>query len=118
MVKLKTTVTDKVTEIEKGYEYKIVSAKEVAIEDLKKNKEYDAIRVVLKPTDEEDTNMYSVSLWLSDTSTENSKLGSFISAFKKFLPKDKDAFETNDWIGHTIKVKEWRNKNREIEVIA
>lgn len=86
--------------------YEIVSAKETTVKS--NNSKYEAIAVTMKSTDKLDTNVYTVTLWLQDTSSSTSKLGSFLVAL---------GTNTDDWIGKTIKIRSWRNKQREIEVI-
>ena len=82
------------------------------------NKSYDAIKVTMLSVDNKDKSIYTLSLWLSDEASRTSKLGSFISAFYEFFKGQEDANETDNWLEHTIKVKRWRDKDREIEVLS
>lgn len=73
----------------------------------------------MKSLNSKDETIYTESLWLTDTATPNSKLGCFIVAFEKFFNDDYEkASDTDNWINHTIKVRDWRNKKREIEVMS
>jgi len=73
------------------------------------NKTYDAIGVEMHSTDKLDKNLYSLTLWMQDTASSNSKLGSFLVALGN---------NTESWVGKTIRVRTWRNKEREIEVLS
>jgi len=79
---------------------------------------WEAIKVTLESTNPKDENEYATMLWQSDTIPSNSKLGSFIDAFNVFLKDDNAGYDTDNWLNHKIRVKTWRNKNREIEVIS
>ena len=72
----------------------------------------------MKSINSKDETVYTESLWMSDTATPNSKLGSFIVAFEKFFNDYNKASETENWLQHVIKVRDWRNKKREIEVLS
>lgn len=63
----------------------------------------EAIKVSFEDT--EDEVKRSVTLWLSDSSSIKSKLGSFVYALGK---------NTKNWVGKTIQFVEWSNQLREI----
>lgn len=98
-----------------GQELKIVKVEETTIETPKG--EFDAYRVEMKSNNAKDTSVYSVSLWASASAGSQSKLGSFLDAFQMYFKGEKDAYDTDTWIGHTIKFNTWQDKNRDIEVI-
>ena len=114
MVNLKTELF---AEPKEGIKYTISSVKEVTIKD-RANKEYEALRVVMVSSDKDDKTVYSLTLWLTDEASSTSKLGSFISGFRDFFKGKEDANDTDTWLEHTIQVKRWRNKEREIEVLS
>lgn len=104
MVEIKTELFSKP---KAGGKYEITEAKQQEI-DIGNNQKKSAISVTMKSTDKTDTNVYTESLWLSDTASSTSKLGSFLVALGN---------DTKDWIGKTVLFREWSNRNREIEVI-
>lgn len=114
MTKIKQELTEPQLDIVESETYTIIDAKEVTTEKEK----YKAIKVTMKSTNANDQNEYATMLWQSDTMPSNSKLGCFVDAFNKFLKDDNAGYETNNWINHKIRVKTWRNKQREIEVIS
>jgi len=105
MVKLDTKI---VATIQEGKEYVIESVEKVEVKSG--NKTYDALEVIMNPLDKNDDKSYSVTLWLTDTASSTSKLGSFISAF--------DSNDTDTWLAKVIKIVKWQNKDREIEVLS
>lgn len=118
MVKLQTELSVGFDRPLLNQAYVIIDAKEIQVEDTRRNKEYPAIRVTMKNAENlEDKVNYTLSLWLSEQPTPNSKLGSFIQAFLDFFKGSKDAYETDNWKEHTIKLLRWRDKDRQIEVI-
>jgi len=60
--------------------------------------------------DKNDDKNYSLTLWLTDTASSTSKLGSFITAF--------DSINTDTWLEKVIKIIKWQDKDREIEVLS
>lgn len=114
MPTIKQELSEPQKDIEESETYIIQTAKEVTTEKEK----YKAIKVTLKSTNENDENEYATMLWVSDTIPSNSKLGSFIDAFNGFFNDDKKGYDTDNWINHKIKIKTWRNKDRNIEVIS
>ena len=60
--------------------------------------------------DKNDNKSYSLTLWLTDTASSTSKLGSFVTAF--------DSVNTDDWLEKVIKIVKWQDKDREIEVLS
>jgi len=59
-------------------------------------------------------------LWARDVAGRNSKLGAFLYAFSEFFKgtdKENDYDDTDNWIGHQIKVIKWKERNREIVVV-
>ena len=83
-----------------------------------------AIRVSLEPTDpkekkrlkEDDVDCTSM-LWMRDEAGERSKLGAFLSAFTTFLGDEDEALDTDNWLGHEIRIISWKAKAREMVVI-
>ena len=114
MTEIKTQI---VTEPKEGEEYIITLVEKVVIE-AREGKKYDALKVLLKSVNEKDVTDYSLTLWLTDTASPTSKLGSFVSAFEDFHKDYTKACQTDNWLKHTIKVIIWRDKNRKIEVIS
>lgn len=112
--KIQQKISEPQKDITESETYIIVDAKKVTTEKSK----YEAIKVTLKSTNEKDENEYATMLWQSETIPSNSKLGSFIDAFNVFLKDDNAGYDTDNWLNHKIRVKTWRNKNREIEVIS
>ena len=79
---------------------------------------YKGLRVSMKnATDKNDTETYTTMLWLRETAGLRSKLGAFIAAFTKFLGDEEKALDPDNWIGHTIYVVSWQERNREIRVV-
>ena len=113
MPKIKTEL---IKQPKEGQQYTIEKVEETTIET--RQGEFDAYRVEMKSTDTKDTNLYSVSLWSSETAGSQSKLGSFLDAFQMFFKGSKDSYETDNWIGHTIQFETWKDKDREIKVIS
>lgn len=111
---IKQQLSEPQKDIEESEKYLIQKAEEVTTD----KQQYKAIKVTMKSTNQNDENEYATMLWQSDTIPSNSKLGAFIDAFNKFLEGDNAGYDTDNWIGHKILVKTWRNKNREIEVIS
>jgi len=105
MTEIKTKLFSKPKE---GGKYEITKAEQVDV-DIGNNQMKPAISIEMKSTDKTDKRLYTESLWLADTASSNSKLGSFLITLGN---------DTAKWIGKTIKFREWRNKNREIEVIS
>lgn len=105
MVEIKTDLFSKP---KKGGKYEILKAEETIVKDERQHKEYPAISIVMKSTDKTDKNVYTESLWLADTASSNSKLGSFLVALGN---------NTDNWVGKTVLFREWSNRDREIEVI-
>jgi len=114
MPEIKTQI---VTEPKEGQEYIITFVEKVIVES-RDGKKYDALKVLLKSVNEKDVTEYSLTLWLTDTASPTSKLGSFVGAFEDFLKDYVKACDTDNWLQHTVKVIIWRDKNRKIEVIS
>ena len=102
------------TEPLEGQTYEIVKTEEVktAVQG------YNGIRVVMKNTNKSDETEYATMLWTRERAGVNSKLGAFIAAFKDFFGDEDDAYETNNWVGHTIRFISWQPRKREIRVIS
>lgn len=105
MVELKTKLKK---EPQEGKEYKIVSVAQ------QKVGEFEGLQVVMKSIDETDKSEYTTMLWTRESAGLMSKLGAFIEAFSVYL--EKDAEETDNWVGHIIGFLQWQPKRREIEV--
>jgi len=114
MPKINQKLSEPQKDIEESETYIIKTVKEIITEKSK----YEAFKVTLKSTNANDENEYATMLWKSDTIPSNSKLGSFIDAFNVFLRDENAGYDTDNWLNHKIRVKTWRNKNREIEVIS
>jgi len=108
--------TELIKQPKEGQQYTIKKVEEVTIEI--RNNDYDAYRVEMKSTDTKDTSLYSISLWSSETSGSTSKLGSFLDAFQMFFKGSKDAYETDNWVGHIIQFNTWKDRDRDIQVIS
>lgn len=113
MTQIKQQISEPQKDIEESETYIIQTAKEVTTEKSK----YRAIKVTLKSTNANDENEYATMLWISDTIPSNSKLGSFIDAFNGFYKDGEKGYNTDNWLNHRVKIKTWRQKNREIEVL-
>lgn len=114
MPQIKTQISTPQKDIIESESYIIVKTEEIKTD---KNK-YEAIKVTLKSTNTKDEEEYATMLWQSETIPTNSKLGSFIDAFNTFFKDNEKGYDTDNWLNHKIKVKTWRNKDREIEVIS
>jgi len=114
MPKINQKLSEPQKDIIESETYIIKTVKEITTEKSK----YEAYKVTLKSTNAKDENEYATMLWKSDTIPSNSKLGSFIDAFNVFLKDDNAGYDTDNWLNHKIRVKTWRQKNREIEVIS
>jgi len=114
MPKINEKLVEPQKDIVESETYIIQKIEEVITEKSK----YEAYKVSLKSTNSNDENEYATMLWKSETIPTNSKLGSFIDAFNVFLKDDNAGYETDNWLNHKIKIKTWRQKNRQIEVIS
>ena len=114
MPKINKKLSEPQKDITESETYIITKVEEVVTEKSK----WEAIKVTLKSTNVNDENEYATMLWQSETIPSNSKLGSFIDAFNNFLKDENAGYDTDNWLNHKIKVKTWRNKDREIEVIS
>jgi len=113
MPKLKTELAEGV-EPNEGITYKIT-----AIEEVKTAVQgFSGIRVALEPTKrkEGDDNKYATMLWTRDVAGKTSKMGSFMAAFLDFFGDEDQAFNTDNWIGHVIRVVSWAQRKREVDV--
>ena len=103
----------------------------------KTNKGFSGVSVIFnptKPTLETEKISYRAMLWFgkSDITGTRSKLGAFIHAFNEFFQTQEDkagvplseknaleyAQDTDKWIGHIVKIVNWKEKRREIEVLS
>ena len=118
--KLKTEIANfSGVEVNESYIIQDAELKEISYGQGKEKDSKDAIVVTMKSINAKDETIYTESLWMTDTATPNSKLGSFIVAFEDFFKGDNEkASETNNWINHTVKIRDWKNKKREIEVMS
>lgn len=114
MVKLKGKAQlVKAIEPEEGGSYEITAVEEVttAVQTFK------GIRVSLtslKPGDKEE---YATMLWMREQAGYKSKLGSFLAAFTAFLDDEEAALDTDNWVGHKVRIISWKPKSREVAVI-
>jgi fructosamine-3-kinase len=114
MVKLSgKTQLAKAVEPAEGGTYEIVKVEEVktAVQG------FSGVRVVLKSINPNDTKEYATMLWMRETAGQTSKLGSFIAAFAKALGSEEAAYDTDNWVGHKIRIISWTPRKREIAVI-
>lgn len=93
--------------------YKIVEVEEVktAVQG------FSGIRVKMNSTKKGDETSYATMLWSRAEASQTSKLGSFLKAFADFFKSEDDAMETDNWVGHTIRINSWASKKREVEVL-
>ena len=100
MTKITATIAEELDEIIVGKMYKILS-EEIVKTPLQG---YDGIRVKVEdiPTGE----LYGTMLWLRPEVGKRSKLGTFMDVLGNDAAK---------WVGKTIKVVSWSDKNREIK---
>lgn len=99
-------------EPEEGKTYTITGVEEVktAVQG------YSGIRVTMKSTNPKDKADYATMLWLREVAGANSKLGAFMAAFKEALGEDA-AYNTDSWVGKTIRFVSWQPRKRQIVVV-
>lgn len=80
---------------------------------------FNGYRVGLEPTTrkKDDDNKYATMLWSREQAGVASKLGSFMAAFLDHYGDEDTAFDTDNWIGCTVRIVKWAPRNREIEII-
>lgn len=80
---------------------------------------FDAYRVKLEPTKRkaDDDKDYATMLWAREEAGVTSKLGSFMAAFLDHYGDEDVAFDTDNWLGCTIRIVSWKPRAREVEVI-
>lgn len=100
MTEITATVAEELDEIIVGKTYKILSEETVKTP----LQGYDGIRVTVEdiPTGE----LYGTMLWMRPVVGKRSKLGTFIDVLGK---------NTKKWVGRTIEIVSWSDKNREIK---
>jgi len=100
MTEITVTVAEELDEIIVGKTYKILN-EEVVKTPLQG---YDGIRITMEdiPTGK----VYGTMLWLRPVVGRRSKLGTFMDVLGK---------NTGKWVGKTIEVVSWSDKNREIK---
>jgi len=108
MVKLNTEISKRLPTFHVGLIGKITSVEVIQT----KIRGIDALRVVLSDTncDESgDGNTQHVDvLWLREKVSRNSKLGAFLSVLGD---------DTDKWLGRTIVIDKWAEKDRKIQVV-
>jgi hypothetical protein len=111
MVNLKKTELAETVEPDEGI-YRIVAVEEVktAVQG------FTGIRISMKSDKNPDVN-YATMLWTREVAGKSSKLGSFIYAFKEFFGDIEKAMDTDNWIGHTVRLISWAPKKREVKVL-
>ena len=118
MVKIKSDVVEAIEPAE-GQTYIIE-----AVDEIKTNvQSYNGLRVSMTDLREIKTDIskrtrYTTMLWLRDEASQNSKLGSFLQAFKDYLGDGEEYQDTDNWIENKVKFIKWQNKSREIKVLA
>lgn len=102
-------------DIEKDGEYKILD-----VADFKSPKGDKGLKVTMNSLNEKDKKVYSTILWTRENAGINSKLGAFIIALAEVNLETGKVVSNNtdDWIGAQIRVIEWEERKRKIEVIA
>jgi len=99
-----------------GASYKITAVEEVktAVQG------FSGLRVSLEPEKrkEGDANEYATMVWMREQAGRKSKLGSLLAAFGEFLGDEDEALNTDNWIGHVIRVISWTQRNREVRVMS
>ena len=100
MTRITATVAEELDEIIVGKIYKILSEETVKTP----LQGYDGIRVKLEdvPTGE----LYGTMLWVRPEVGKRSKLGTFMDVL---------GYDTVKWVGKTIEVVSWSDKDREIK---
>lgn len=114
MPRIKAQLAEAV-EPESGYTYSITEVDETktAVQG------FDAYRVKLEPTSrkKDDDKEYATMLWSREEAGITSKLGSFMAAFLDFYGDEDIAFDTDNWLGTTIRLVKWAPRDRAVEVI-
>jgi hypothetical protein len=112
VVKIPAELAERNEPIE-GAAYRIESVEEVktAVQN------YSGFRVALTSLKKGDNQKYATMLWTREVAGPSSKLGSFIKAFTEHLGDKTKALDTDNWIGHTIRIVSWTPRKREIKVI-
>jgi hypothetical protein len=112
MVKLTGTIAEgKEPEESKNYIIETVESLTTAVQSFK------GLRVSMKSTNKKDDGKYATMLWQREITAATSKIGAFMKAFGAFYNDEAQAQETDNWIGHEIKIVSWKMKNREISII-
>lgn len=69
----------------------------------------------------------TTTLWLREVAGENSKLGSFITAFKQYFETEKlidqnnkplEYDDTENWVNRKIKFLKWKNRERQVVIVG
>jgi hypothetical protein len=112
VVKIPAELAERSEPIE-GAAYRIESVQEVktAVQN------YSGFRVTLTPLKKGDNQKYATMLWTREVAGPTSKLGAFIKAFLEFFGDKEKALDTDNWVGHTIRIISWQPKRREVKVI-
>jgi len=90
------------------------SAIRVTLHEVSKGKPFKVLKKDGKPIQK------VTMLWVRDQVGQNSKMGSFLSAFKDFLAgtDDEDSFNDTDyWKGKHVHFQTWKDRNRKIKVL-
>jgi len=101
----------------KGENYKVISVEEIktAVQG------FTGLRVKLEPDKRKanDENEYTSMIWMREEAGIKSKLGAFIAAFADFYNGDEEkAINTDNWLGHVIRVVNWEPRARELRVLS
>jgi len=99
-------------EPEEGKTYVITSVEQVKTA----VRGFDGIRVTMKSTNPKDKNVYTTMLWTREIAGAGSKLGAFIRAFVTALGEEA-GYNTDNWVGKTIRIVSWQPRKREIVVV-
>jgi len=107
MVKLNTKISKPLPNFHVGLIGKITS-----VEVIKTKMGIDALRVALSDTNCEESGDGSTQhidvLWLREKVGRNSKLGAFLSVLGD---------DTDKWLGRTIVIDRWQERDRKIQVV-
>ena len=76
---------------------------------------FEGIRVTMKSTNPRDKNVYTTMLWSREVAGASSKLGAFLKAFITALGEA--GYNTDNWVGKTIRIVSWQPRKREIVVV-
>jgi hypothetical protein len=79
---------------------------------------YKGLRVTFEPVKRapNDNDEYAMMLWTRKQAGQFSKIGSFINGFTEFFGNEDEGRKYKKWVGHTVRLVEWKQKKRRIVV--